>query len=610
MGQSRCAGVPNAGRWLRTLGATWPATLPRARLPFPVGYATVRAILRAVSNLLRVLLAPLWLLGRVLGRPKGPWIELHLTPRVHELRSALPMWRRFLPPGSQPRATALQDLREFATLVAEDPSVVGVLVHVPHLQVGWAACAGLRGVISSLRAAGKDVVCYLPQGASSRELYVALAANRIWLAPTASLGPLGLASRPLYLKQLLERVGVVVQVQATGEYKSAAEPLLREGMSDASREQNTALLGALHAALRDAMCAHRELDATRADAALGRGLLTARGAHEAGIVERLVYEDELRGGLGLNEPKAAFVPTGAYLRFQRARWLVPMRAEPYIAVVAVRGTIVADAPPLGRSAAVQSTIVAALRKAAVDPQARAVVLDIQSPGGSALASDMIHREVLKLREHKPVIACMGDVAASGGYYIAAAADRIVAQPVTITGSIGVISMKVAIDGLLSRLGIRSDGVHTTPHADMFSALRQLDEAEERLMADHARELYARFLEVVAQGRGKSVDEVDAMARGRVWSGQDAHARGLVDILGGFDAAIAEARARAKGVSATQREALAPRLITPAADEQPAPIPPVPAALAWLEASVPDEVVQALSSLWTERCLYLAPSVLE
>jgi protease-4 len=212
------------------------------------------------------------------------------------------------------------------------------------------------------------------------------------------------------------------------------------------------------------------------------------------------------------------------------------------------------------------------------------VLYVDSPGGSALASDLIHRELLRLREKKPVVTCMGDVAASGGYYVAAATERIVAQPLTITGSIGVIAGRLLARDLLAKVGVRTEVIRTAPHADMFSIARDADAEEQRILDAQVATHYDAFVRLVAEGRNRPLEEIEPLARGRVWSGAAARERGLVDRLGGLDAAIDEVRTRVKASERVRRR-LEPKLI----HESRGPLPPIPpsATLAAATELVPD-----------------------
>ncbi len=587
--------------------------VPRAIISGMV--CAVRALFRILSNLLRVVLVPVWLAVRLLTRPKGPWLELRVASKLNELSVAAPAWQRFLPRAQRPKSTSLADVRELCSKIAADSQIRGLLVHLPSLGSGWAGCEALRQSLVQLRAAGKLVVCYLPEGGGSKELYVALAGDRIIASPHSSIAPLGLASGPLYLKRLLDRVGVEVQVQATGEYKSAAEPATRDTMSGPVREQLDALLGTLHEALAGALAARTGMDTARAAQVFARGLLTAAEARELGVLDDVAYEDQLGAQLGSLEaggaqPAPVPMPAAAYLRWSRMAIWKSVRVAPHIAVVSVRGTIVTQGVGLGGGSARLATVVAALREVRLDKRARAVVLYINSPGGSALASDLIHREVVRLAEQKPVVACFGDVAASGGYYIAAPCARIVAQSVAITGSIGVISVKATISGLLERLGITAETVRTSEHADMFSIARKFSAGEEQNMTEHTRALYGRFLEVVATGRKRAVSEIAEVARGRVWSGRDALAHGLVDVLGGFDRALDEARALVSDLSPDDRKKLLPVVHVSKSPEPPSPYAaPAPAAItafgALLGALPPQELALAELLFTRENTLYVA-----
>jgi protease-4 len=309
------------------------------------------------------------------------------------------------------------------------------------------------------------------------------------------------------------------------------------------------------------------MDAARARACFEGGFFSGMAAKELGLLDACCYEDELGVELGerRDKPKPR-VAVGRYLAYRSLRLWRPLRAKAVVGVVAVHGAIVDSAPQRpklsGRAGASYESVSRALRAARVDPRVRAVILHIDSPGGSALASDLIHRELIRLREKKTVVACMGNVAASGGYYVAVGCERIVAQPTTTTGSIGVISARVLAAGLLERVGIRAEVVRSAPHADMFSPFRALTDDERAMLDDHVKDFYKTFLRVVAQGRSRTTDEVHALARGRVWSGSDAHARGLVDVLGGLERALALVVEQVPELAKVPRNELAVRWIEP------------------------------------------------
>ncbi len=558
----------------------------------------MRAALRLLGNLLRIALWPLWLGSRRLRRPRGRFVEVRLHAHPVEVAGRARLWQRLLRRDGAGRMRSIAELRELADLVGADPRADGLLLHLPHLRAGWATCSSLRDVISSLRARGKRVVAYLPLGGGNRELYVALAADRVIASPQAPLSLLGVASSALYLKPLLDRLGVQAEVHAHGEFKTAAESVLREEMSEPEREQLGALIDNLQRELARALCSRPGFDAERAAALLARGLWGAAAALEQGLLDACCYEDELPRELGQDagDGGRGLVPAARYLAFRRARLWQPLRPPPLVAVVAVHGAIVHGAlfPRLpGSRAAVLEGVVGALRRARRSRRVRAVLLHVDSPGGSALASDLIHRELVRLREKKPVVAYLGDVAASGGYYVAAPCQRIVAQPTTVTGSIGVVSVRLLGVVLAQRLGVRPQVVRGAPHADLGSPFRALDEQEQAMIRAETDAIYRSFVAVVAQGRQRTLEEVEPLARGRVWSGAAAAERGLVDELGGFDRALLRLRELTPSLRDLPQHAIALKVLGPGAGAPPPP--PEPESTAWwsrLLAKLPSEIGEA------------------
>jgi protease-4 len=518
--------------------------------------------LRLLLNLFRSLLLPFWLYRRwAWARGEPRWIRVDLKPRVVPFRGGGGALQRLIAPARERGTTSLEGLRALAVQAGRDPMLRGVLVTLPPLESGWATCESLCEILAQLRAAGKQVVCYLPQGGGNRELYVALAAERIYIAPYASFGPLGLAAHPIYFRPLLERARIHVEAQASGEYKSAAEPGLREDMSDAAREQLQALLSARHQALSDAL-KQRGLSEAEVGELFERALILSHEALASRIVDGVLYEDELPAALRASslDEEAAPAPLSAarYRRFAKPLWL-PLRRPASVAIVPLHGTISGESAN-GLGAGIrQSTLTPLLRALAKDPQVRAVVLHIDSPGGSALASELMHHEIKQLARKKPVVACFGEVAASGGYYLACACHKIIAQELCTTGSIGVVTAKVNVHDFVTQLGLRPQFLRTATSADMLSPLRGLSQHEVGLVGAHVAQLYQRFLAVVAEGRERSVEHIDSVARGRVWTGGAAHRSGLVDAIGSMDRALTEARALVSELSPSQRAALQPRV---------------------------------------------------
>jgi len=569
-------------------------------------------LLALLINLYVTLTSPLrWLRGGMLRR-RPLWLHLRLDGRVSELpRVETPALRlrRWLRLGVS-QDLSLADLRQTMRALESDRAVVGVIVEVPHaVSGGWCDLVGLHEVLIKLRASGKRVVAYLPDGGGTREVYLAAAADAVWIAPEATLALLGVAAESVYLKPLLERLGVSVRVQAAGRFKTAAEPLVAESMSEGQRIQRQAILDNLHAEVVATLRAQRGLDDAQIESALSAALHRGEAAVTAKLADGVCYADELAERLGMTvsaRPKPRVLPLDDYDRVFVAPAWRPLARPRYVAVVPIHGTIgLEGAKPGGASV---PGVTDALSRVRRDKRAAAVVLHIDSPGGSALASDHIHREVARLAKTKPVVACFGNVAASGGYYVAAPARRIVAQPTTVTGSIGVISAKVVVGDLLHKVGLRPQVLSTAPHADMFSVTRDLHADERGIMEREAQGLYRTFLGIVADGRGRPVEEIEVLAAGRVWSGRDALANGLVDVLGGLDVAIDQARRFVEGIGAEAQDRLEPRMVVSIARSRQRPTSAEPAnvLMDWIESAVPEISVMLRAERAGERLLLLAP----
>jgi len=450
-----------------------------------------------------------------------------------------------------------------------------------------ATALSLRDALLAASKSGRRVAVHLPAGADTKAYLVASAAGHLSAFPGASLALLGFASRGVYFREALARTGVVAEVLARGRYKSAGESLTRDAMSEPQREQVGAVLDRMHAALVAALREGRGLGLEQATAAIDRGVFRAPEAVEAKLLDAALFDDEVGKALcpGVT-PAPASVAAPAYLRARRATRLGAARGGPCIGVVRVHGAIVQGGSPFARGAT-EPEVVGAIRAAREDRRVRGVVLHIDSPGGSALASARMHRELELCAAEKPLVAAMANVAASGGYYVAAPAHAIVAQPVTITGSIGVISARLALGPVLDRLGVHVESLKRGERADLFDSIHPL-RPEERAALEHEIEgTYGEFIAVVARGRKKTADEVEGLAQGRVWTGEDAHARGLVDLLGGFDVALAEVRRRV----GTGGDRLPPRVVR--GGKEP---------VATLSARAPDTTSSALDALlgeWSE-----------
>ncbi len=502
-------------------------------------------LFRLIARLFQLLSWPLVLRRKQRAASAGAYVHLEIDGRVVDLAPHVPRWQTWV---KKPACT-VHGLSELVDAMLEDPRPRGLLVTLKSLGAGMATATSIRAQLTRLRESGREVVVFLPLGGDTREFYVACAANRVFLGPQATLAPVGFAVNSRYLRGALDRAGLTPEVFARGAYKSAGETLVRDAMSDAQREQLEAILATYYDELVDAVAEGRHLDLEAARASTGGAPPRAADAVAQGLADGVAYDDEIADALATDaadanaEKKAAvLVPAARYLLARKGAAWGPLRAPPVIGVVHVHGPIATEgALPLPIAA--DEPIIQVVRKARQDPRVRAVVLHIDSPGGSALASDRIHHELVRLAAEKPLIACMANVAASGGYYVAAPAHVIVAEPTTITGSIGVVATRVSPEPLLSRLGVTSTSLRRGAHAGLLDPAGALSDDERRAIEAELDGVYGAFVQVVADGRKKATDEVRAIAEGRVWVGRDARARGLVDELGGFETALRLARER-------------------------------------------------------------------
>ncbi|MBX3025430.1 signal peptide peptidase SppA [bacterium] len=436
----------------------------------------------------------------------------------------------------------------------DDQQLQGVLLRVDDLHASWARIQGLRRAIERLRAAGKRVWVHLER-AGMGEYYLASAADRVLCAPAATLDVTGLASEAMFVRDTLDKVGIDAEVVHVGRYKSAGEMVTRTSMSEAHREMLEALVEDLFGQIADGVAAGRALDAALVRDALGRGPYVAAEAQAARLIDGTAYADEAERQLADACGGAAVIERDPYLarRGRAVRLDALRRARHTVALVHIGGTIKPGesvSRPAGGGAAGVRSIAAVLKRVRERDDIAALVLRIASPGGSALASDLIWREVERTRAAKPVIATCGDVAASGGYYVALAGRPLLAEAGTITGSIGVVAGKATLRRLYDRLGVHKETVARGRHATLFSDYVALDDDGRERIQHQAESFYRDFVGKVAAARGLSPEAAEAAAQGRVWTGRQAQARGLVDELGGLEEAL-DAAKRAIGVAVDQ-----------------------------------------------------------
>jgi protease-4 len=448
-----------------------------------------------------------------------------------------------LPTLLERRAPTLRTLVAGLDRAAGDAKVTAVVLRVSALpDAGWGKVQELRDAITRFRKSGKPAYAHI-EFVGNKEYYLATACTSIYAVPTALLDVTGLRSETTFFGGTLEKLGVQAQFEGVGKYKNAPNQFTERGFTEPHREQMEALLDSVYEQYVSAIRVGRKKTAEEVQAIIDAGPYNAASALKAGLVDELLYEDQLQDRM----QDAGRLTPGRYARSGGGRGF-GLDSRPKVALVYVVGEIVPGeslAGPFGGQVAGSDTVAAALRNARKDGDIKAIVLRVDSPGGSGTASDVIWREVALARKEKPVVVSMGDVAASGGYYVAMGSDVIVAQPGTITGSIGVFGGKFALRGLYDKLGISKEVLARGQHADLFTEYRPWTDEERQKVRSLMVAFYEDFLTRVAEGRKKTRDEVDAVAQGRVWTGTEALHHGLVDRLGGLDDALALAKERAR-----------------------------------------------------------------
>lgn len=454
---------------------------------------------------------------------------------------------------------------------AGDDRVVGLVVHaVPGVALSQAE--ELARAIRRFRGSGKPAIAWSEAYGEVTHgtvgYVVAAACDEIWVQPSGDVVLPGVVAGGLFLRDALDKLSALPQFAQRREYKSAAETYQRSSMSEANREMLERLVASINERVVEAVAAGRGLDPQSVRAAMDGGRLNAQQALERGLVDRIGYRDEalaaMRERVGGSEDDTPLRYVERYRKVASGAAAAVKRKKPVIAVVQAQGPILLGRAggknPMSGHMIGSDTLGAALRTAARDKDVRALVLRVDSPGGSYVASDAIRREVQRVRETgKPVIASMGSVAASGGYYISMPCQRILANAATITGSIGVLSGKIVIGESLRRIGVNRENVSQGRFDEMYSGQRPFTDEELARLDAWLDEVYADFTTKAAGDRGIPLDRLEPIARGRVWSGADALRHGLVDEIGGLDEAIAAACA-AVGVERRDAEArLVPKL---------------------------------------------------
>ncbi len=508
------------------------ATLVGLVLFFVVGLAVLAGIVGAASS------------ASTKSVAANSVLELKLNEPLTERGQATD----FNPLGGRQSSTGLVALKEAIGRAKTDGDIKGILLNLGLVQGGMASLEEVRNALLDFKKSGKFVVAY-HEVCSEKSYYLSSVADEIYLHPQGLLEFNGLSSEVMFYKRLFDKVGIQPYIFRVGSFKSAVEPFFRESFSDSARLQTVSYLRSLNDHMIAQVAAARGLPVARLHVISDSMLVhDAADALRLKLVTRLGYFDEvqdyLRGKLKLEKNKKPnLVSLSEYTDNDRADEKEGKTSGNRIAVIYAEGDIVSGK---GSEDNIGGTKFAeAIRKARLDDKVKAVVLRVNSPGGSSLASDVVYREVLLTKKVKPIIASMSDVAASGGYYIAMACDTIVAHPNTITGSIGVFGVLPNIQPLLAdKLGITVDRVTTGKFSDIPTITRALSDYEKKIMQHSVDLIYADFTSKAALGRHMPVERLRRLASGRVWSGQEAKANGLVDVLGSYEDALKIAAARA------------------------------------------------------------------
>lgn len=433
-----------------------------------------------------------------------------------------------------------------------DPRITSVLLMPGSLDLPfWAKVQELRDAVVEFRKSGKTVVAFLEYG-GDREYYLASAADRVFLLPTSPLDLTGVASYEVFLRGTFDMIGAYPDFHHIGEYKTAPNQLTERSFTPAHREMAESLNRDMYEQLVRGIADARRKSEADVRALLDQGPFLPEDALRAGLVDDLVYEDQIDDRVQELKPDSGEVRRvdgGAYGRISPRS--VGIRPRSRIAVLYAVGVIASgksSVDPINGAVAGSETIVEQIRQARDDESVKAIVLRVDSPGGSSTASDVIWRELTITRDEnpsRPLVASMSDLAASGGYYIAMPAQEIVAQPATLTGSIGIYTGKLVTGGTLAKLGITTETVTSGRNADIYSPFTRFSPDQQSKVEEYMQAFYDQFVEKVAKSRQMSPERVDAIAQGRVWTGRQARELGLVDQLGGLDAAVAVAKQRAR-----------------------------------------------------------------
>lgn len=471
---------------------------------------------------------------------KANFVEIHLSGEISEEEE-----KSLLPSIGAKKKLTLWDIEKILTAIENSPKHIGAIIKISDLAIGFARANLIRSRLAELREKGKKIMVYFESGGNV-EYLIASAADKIYTPPWATINLIGLKAEITFYKDALDKLGVMAHMKGFGEYKSASETFTRNSMSKPHNEMINSIIGDLQEQLEDFISEGRGISSQKVKSLIDAGPFLPEKANDASLIDGILYETDIdQEASRLTDTKINLIPSGKFLRMlnikDNIRSAVSKVSSNYeqVAIVADSGMIT-----LGHSRGsgpVKSmgseSLIKLLDKVSSNRKIKAIVLRVLSPGGSALASDLICKKLEDISRRIPVIISMSDVAASGGYLISLGAHKIVADSMTITGSIGVVSGKFDLSGLYEKLGISKQHVLKAKNALMYSPSKGFSKDEEKKLLEIMEFYYERFVGRVSVSRKMDFDKAEEFSRGRVWTGKQARDRGLIDEMGGISTAV-------------------------------------------------------------------------
>src|SRR6266850_1185518 len=450
--------------------------------------------------------------------------------------------------GGQPQS--LSSLLAQFRKAKVDKRISAVMLDIDMSEAGWAKSEEIRAAIADFRASGKPVYAYMEMGLN-KDYYIATACDKIFVPPPGELFTIGLAADVMFFRGSLDKLGIYPDMYQIGKYKSAGDTFTQKQMTDAHREYINSMLDDLYGRYVEGIAKARNKSVDEVKSLIDNAPYSATQAKDAGLIDGALYHDdvekELKKRLGYKENDELHIARGSDYK-QISQESLGLNKGEKIAVVYAAGDIVSGKSTFGGNGEEtigSDSLVRTINEARDDKGIKAIVLRIDSPGGSGLASDIIWRAIEAAKAKKPVVVSMGDVAASGGYYIACNANKIVAEPSTITGSIGVVGGKPVVKGFYDWIGVTNEYVLRGKNAGLFRETEKFNDTERQKWQEFLGTTYDDFISKVGKGRGKDKTYIDSIGQGRVWTGSQGKERGLVDEYGGLDKAIEVAKQLAK-----------------------------------------------------------------